>query len=260
MLKKVLFFGRKNDSNSIKVLSHLRKKSKIVQVIWSVNPEDKLKYKKILYKNYDYIFSFRSFFILKNNLIKKAKFAAINFHPGPPEYRGTGCLNYAMYDNAKYYGVTTHLMDKKIDYGKIINVKRFKILKKNSVESLLNKAHKMLFEQAIELINLLSKNHNNLSKLIYKSRKERWSKKITKRKELDEFYNIKKNISHKELIKRIRACYMHDSFKPYFMLHNFKFTLMSPSYEKTGKIPKYKMYFDLPLDLKKKYERNKNRK
>ena len=235
MFRKVLFLGRKNDKKSKKLLSYIRKKSSAVNVIWSVYPDDKLKSKKILNQNYDYIFCFRSFYILKKDLLKRAKNAAINFHPGIPKYRGTGCINYAMYKNEKYYGTTAHIMDSKIDNGKIINVRRFKILKKNSVQTLLEKTHKILLKQAMETINLLSKNPANLDKLIYKSKNEKWSNKIKKRKHLDQFYNIKKNTSHRVLIKKIRACYIHDSFRPYIKLHNFKFVLASPYREKNLK-------------------------
>ena len=58
--------------------------------------------KKYLKLNYDYIFCFRSFYILKNNILKKVNYASINFHPGPPEYRGTGCVYYALYKNSKF--------------------------------------------------------------------------------------------------------------------------------------------------------------
>ena len=56
MFKKILFFGRKNDINSKKILSLIKRKSKIVKVIWSTNPEGKLKSKNLLKYNYDYIF------------------------------------------------------------------------------------------------------------------------------------------------------------------------------------------------------------
>ena len=113
-----------------------------------------------------------------------------------------------------------------------------------------------MLKQAIELVNLLSKDHKNLHKLILKSKNEKWSKKIKTRKDLDKFYNINNSISHNDLIRKIRACYIHNSFRPYFMLHNFKFVLMKPYYEKIFKKHKYKMYFNLPLDLKKKDEKN----
>ena len=252
MFKKILFFGRKNDKNSEKLLSYIRKKSLNVNVIWSVNSDDKLKSKKILNQNYDYIFCFRSFYILKKNLLKKAKYAAINFHPGIPKYRGTGCANYAMYKNEKYYGTTAHIMHPEIDKGTIINVRRFKILKRNSVETLLEKAHKILLKQALETINLLNKNPANLDKLIYKSKNEKWSNIIKKRKHLDEFYSIKKNTSRRTLIKKIRACYIRNSFRPYIKLHNFIFVLADPYYEKKAKKKKYKMYYNIPSDLIKK--------
>ena len=236
MFKKILFFGRKNDINSKKILSLLKRKSKIVKVIWSTKPEDKLKSKNLLKHNYDYIFCFRSLIILRKSLIKKAKYAAINFHPGPPEFRGIGCLNFAIFENAKFYGVTAHVLDAKIDYGKIINVKRFKILKRDNVDSLSNKTHKKLLSQTLKIIDLLSKNPYNLNKLIYKSKNEKWSKKITKRTDLDEFYNISSATTKKNLIKKIRAT-CSKKFKPYFLIHNFKFILSDP---KSKDISKFK--------------------
>ena len=76
---------------------------------------------------FDFIFSFRSHYILKKKLLSDVNYGAINFHPGPPEYRGIGCVNYALYDNSKNYGATAHLIDEKIDHGKIINTKMFTI-------------------------------------------------------------------------------------------------------------------------------------
>ena len=75
---------------------------------------EKIPIKKISKKKYSYIICFRSFYILKKNLIEKCKMAPINFHPGPPEYRGIGCVNYALYDNSKFYGCCAHIINKKI--------------------------------------------------------------------------------------------------------------------------------------------------
>ena len=247
---KVLFMGRYGDPYSIKIHNFLVKKFYKVTVHWSKGITHKPnRFIKKKWKG-DYIFCFRSYYILNQKLISRAKIAAINFHPGPPEYRGTGCLNYAMYRNEKYYGTTAHLMLPKVDNGKIINVKRFKILKRNSVETLLNKTHKILLNQALEVINLLHKNHKNLNKLIHRSKNEKWSKKMKKRKHLDQFYNI--NTTYNDLIKKIRACYIQNSFRPYIMLHNFKFVLDSPHQNKMEKNKKYKMYFKTPSDLIKK--------
>ena len=192
MFKKILFFGRKNDTNSKKILTLIKRKSKIVKVIWSTNPEDKLKSKNLLKHNYDYIFCFRSFYILKKNLIKKTRVAAINFHPGPPEYRGIGCINYALYDNSKFYGCTSHVINKKIDDGKILDVRRFRIKKTDTVESCLKKTYDLVLKQAYYVINSLNNKDENLMKLIKKSKLEKWSKKIKKQKDLNKFYEVKK--------------------------------------------------------------------
>ena len=63
-------------------------------------------------------------------LLRKAKIAAINFHPASPDYPGIGCRNFALYENAKEYGVTCHHMSATIDTGSIIEIKRFPIFPK----------------------------------------------------------------------------------------------------------------------------------
>ena len=88
---RVLFFCRKKDFHSEELIKFLKSKIKFVKVIFSNNHKDKLKLSSIP-KKIDYIFCFRSFYILKNNILNKAKFS-INFHPGPPEFRGIGCVN-----------------------------------------------------------------------------------------------------------------------------------------------------------------------
>ena len=74
---------------------------------------EKLDTKKIKNLNFDYIFSFRSYYVLKKELLNRCKVGAINFHPAQPEYRGAGGINYALYKNSKFYGCTAHIMSKK---------------------------------------------------------------------------------------------------------------------------------------------------
>ena len=182
MFKKILFFGRKNDINCKKILSLIKRKSKIVKVIWSTNPEDKLKSTNLLKHNYDYIFCFRSLIVLRKSLIKKAKYAAINFHPGLPSDRGIGCVNFALLNNAKNYGATAHLISKKVDSGKILGVVKFKIKANDTVESLLDKTYKMQTKQFFKLIKFLNTNKKNLNVLIFKNKNKKWAKKKNNRK------------------------------------------------------------------------------
>ena len=94
MFKKFYFLRKFEDKFADKIQKKLSNKTKYLKVITTdtkkVNINKKIKF--------DYIFVLRSHFILKKKLINQAKYAAINFHPGPPRYRGIGCVNYAIYE------------------------------------------------------------------------------------------------------------------------------------------------------------------
>jgi methionyl-tRNA formyltransferase len=219
----VLFMGRKKCPYSKKIKDLLKKRSKKLYYFESNKIGEKIN-NKYLKLNYDYIFCFRSFYILKKKILKKVKKAAINFHPGPPEYRGTGCVNYAVYKNSKFYGCTAHLINEKVDNGKIIDVKKFSIHKKDDISKILNKTYKVMFAQAISLINQIKINFNFIDKQIKKNKKIKWSNKIKKIKDLDKFYIIDKNIKKKDFFKKIHATDTY-KFKPYIKLFGKKFVL-----------------------------------
>src|SRR4051812_47273679 len=58
----------------------------------------------------DYLFSYLSPWVIPATLLKRAKIASVNFHPGPPEYPGIGCTNFAIYNDESVFGVTCHHM------------------------------------------------------------------------------------------------------------------------------------------------------
>ncbi len=96
---EILFFGRAQCEATLKALNFLTRMGFNVSSVFSnyrgeALPED------MSWWTGDYIFCFRSMFILPKSLINKAKIAAINFHPGSPEYPGSGCLNYALYEES----------------------------------------------------------------------------------------------------------------------------------------------------------------
>src|SRR5215470_6679976 len=45
---------------------------------------------------------------------------AYNFHPGPPDYPGWAPAHFAMYDGAKTFGATAHVMERRVDSGAIV--------------------------------------------------------------------------------------------------------------------------------------------
>jgi methionyl-tRNA formyltransferase len=213
----VLFFGKHNDHYSLNFLKILKKNFRKVTVIWDVKKKQRAK----TTKKFDYIFSFRSHFILNKTTIAKAKIYAINFHPGPPDYRGIGCVNFALLNNEKNYGATVHLINEKIDNGKIIIVNKFKILKKYSVLSLLKKTYITQLDQLKFIIKFMKLNNGNLNSLINNNR-FKWSKKLYTREQLNKLYEINNRISKKKFINLIRAT-VTDTYKPFISFFNSKF-------------------------------------
>lgn len=219
----ILFMGRANCSYSKKVETLLKKQSNKLYYFESNNVGEKID-DDLLKINYDYIFCFRSYYILKKKLLKRVNNFAINFHPGPPEYRGTGCVNYAVYENSKFYGSTAHIIDEKIDNGKIIEVKKFKIKKNNTISEILNKTYEVMSNQAISIINKIKSDSTYLEKQILKNKNIKWSKKIKKLKELNKFYQIDINLSKKDFLNKIRATNT-PKFKPYVKIYGKNFFL-----------------------------------
>ena len=219
----VLFMGKKDCSYSNRIKRLLEKSSKKFYYFESSRIGEKIN-KKYLKLNYDYIFCFRSYYILKKNILNKVNNAAINFHPGPPEYRGTGCVNYALYKNSKFYGCTAHLINEKVDKGKIIDVKKFNISKKNSISEVLIKTYEVMTNLAISTIKNIKKNPDYIKNQILKNKSIKWSNKIKTIKDLNDFYQININIKKNNFLNRIRATDT-PKFRPYIILHGKKFIL-----------------------------------
>ena len=222
--KKFLFCGKKNDKHSKSIISFLRKKNIKLNVILTGEKLNHKNVSRLIYKKeYDYMFFFRSKIILKLNKLSK-NCLAINFHPGPPEYRGIGCVNFAILNEEKYYGATAHLMSNKIDNGPILLVDYFKISKNNNINSILNKTYKLQLNQIKKITSLLIEKKNkkiNINSL--KKNKFKWSKKIYLRKDLQKLYNLSNNIKKYNLDLLLRST-MTKKFKPYFKnkIYNLK--------------------------------------
>jgi len=60
-------------------------------------------------------------------ILAQLGFGAFNFHPGPPSYPGWAPAHFALYDSAKEFGATVHVMIAQVDAGPIIDVARFSI-------------------------------------------------------------------------------------------------------------------------------------
>ena len=112
---------------------------------------------KILFKKNINLICLAGFMkILSKNFIKKFKGKIINIHPSLlPKYKGLNTHKKAIENNDKYAGCSVHFVTTKIDSGKIIMQKKFKIKKNDRVDSLSKKVLKkehLLYPAAIKKI------------------------------------------------------------------------------------------------------------
>lgn len=150
---------------------------------------------------------------------------AINFHPGTPELPGSGSYNWALYENKNDFGTTIHLMNEKIDNGKILDVKKFQIKKKDNLNICLDKTYRIMIKQAFIILKLLKKNSDNLEKLIIKNKKLKWSKKLYKKKDLEKLYLLD-NLANQDEIERVIRATKTKKFRPYKIINKKKYFLI----------------------------------
>tara|TARA_B100000965_G_scaffold374747_1_gene366288 strand:+ start:402 stop:986 length:585 start_codon:yes stop_codon:yes gene_type:complete len=94
--------------------------------------------------------------ILSKNFIQKFKGNILNIHPSLlPKYKGLNTHLRAIKNKDKYSGCTVHLVNSRLDSGKIILQKKIKIKKKDTPKSLkkrILKEEHILYPKAIKKI------------------------------------------------------------------------------------------------------------
>lgn len=92
--------------------------------------------------------------ILKANVVESFPKGIINFHPGIIPYaRGLDALLWSIY-NSIPLGVTAHLIDKRIDAGKILKIEKMPIYESDNIYDLSERLYELqldMIPQAIEL-------------------------------------------------------------------------------------------------------------
>lgn len=146
----------------------------------------------------DCIISYLCRWIVPAALLDRAA-TAINFHPGPPEYPGYGCNNFAIYDDVREYGVTCHRMAPRVDTGAIVAVRRFPVFPSDNAGSLLARAYGYQLVLFYEIVARLVRGEP----LPVSS--ERWSREPFTRKQFAELERTTPQMSKHEIARRARA-------------------------------------------------------
>ena len=97
--------------------------------------------------------------ILSKNFIKKFEGKILNIHPSLlPKYKGLNTHERVLKNNEKYSGCTVHMVNSKLDAGKIILKKTVKIKKSETPSSLERKIliqeHKLYPKAILKIFNL----------------------------------------------------------------------------------------------------------
>ena len=164
----------------------------------------------------DYIISYNSPWIVPETLLKKAKIAAINFHPGSPNYPGRGCYNFAIWDDVKSYGCTCHYMLPKVDSGTIIRTISFPLFKNETIESLKEKTMSHMLCLFYEIMDYV------LYDIPLRGNGEEWSRNPFTLKEFQELCDF--TGKNNDIDRRIRATYYpYGPDYPYIKIGKYKF-------------------------------------
>jgi methionyl-tRNA formyltransferase len=169
----------------------------------------------------DYIVSYLSRWVVPDALLKRARKAAINFHPASPEYPGIGCNNFALYEGAKEYGVTCHHMAAKVDTGRIIAVRRFPVLPEDDVAALLARTYENQIALFFEIAPLMADGKE------LPASTETWTRPPFTRKQFNELFIITPELSRDEIARRVRAI-SYGPYQPYIDLQGYRFEYKPP--------------------------------
>lgn len=155
---------------------------------------------------WDYIICYLSRWIVPADMLNQAKLA-INFHPGPPEYPGYGCNNFAIYEGAREYGVTCHHMAPRVDTGAVIAVKRFPVLASDDGGTLLVRAYDYQLVLFYRIVGLLVQGGE------LPRSESTWTRKPFTRNQFDELRRITADMTDEEVARRKKAVDV-DALKP----------------------------------------------
>jgi methionyl-tRNA formyltransferase len=146
----------------------------------------------------DCLISFLSPWIVPGRILATAKLS-INFHPASRDYPGTGCYNFCLYEGAPHYGATCHHMVENVDRGRIIEERRFRVLKNETVETLKFRT----------MIVMLSLYHDTIAGIAagepLREAADSWSRPPFTRSQLNELCVVSPDMEPDEIARRVRA-------------------------------------------------------
>jgi methionyl-tRNA formyltransferase len=165
------------------------------------------------------LIAFASGTIVPPDVLEKLGHGAYNFHPGPPAYPGWAPAHFALYDRARTFGATAHLMVDRVDAGPIVDTEMFIVPHGISIRALEQMAYVRMAYLFWRLARKLATQSEPLETLPTK-----WGDRRSTKKMYRSMCDIPADISKEELTRRMAAFY--DDFRgifPTVTLHGVEF-------------------------------------
>jgi methionyl-tRNA formyltransferase len=215
MRPSMLFIGKKNDTYCERAMEFVKLHFPEHEILLGKRgdqfPEATGRWKG------DYIVSYLSPWIIPAYILDRASRSCINFHPGPPEYPGIGCTNFAIYEKADAFGVTCHHMNPKVDAGQLIAVKRFPLYDTDTVYSLTQRCYGYILALFYEIMSRILDNKD------LPQSEDTWKRKPYKRHELNDLCRITLDMPEDEIKRRVKAVTFPNAPGAYVELCGMKF-------------------------------------
>ncbi|MGQ9368589.1 formyltransferase family protein [Azospirillum sp. ST 5-10] len=146
---------------------------------------------------------------------------AYNFHPGPPSYPGRYPLAMALYDGARRFGATLHVMTPRVDSGPIVGVVEFDVQEGADLDWLNARTYKAALRLFQHFGPALVRSPAPLPTL-----ERAWSDRRSTARTRERLCEIPPDIAADELERRLRAFSLIEP-RPFRMtLHGRRFRLV----------------------------------
>src|SRR4030088_3061876 len=171
------------------------------------------------------LIAFTTDVIVPQNVLDQLGYGAYNFHPGPPQYPGWAPAHFALYERAKEFGATLHVMVQRVDAGPIVGVEVFEIPADISVADLEELAYAHLADLFWRSAKSLASCAEPLPELPI-----RWNERRNSRRGFEAICDIPLSISKEDLERRIKGFGARESaIAPPISLHGFQFRAVLPA-------------------------------
>jgi len=162
--------------------------------------------------------------IVPQSVLARLGYGVFNFHPGPPSYPGWAPAHFALYDEARQFGATLHVMVEQVDAGPIIDVAFFPVPADISVFGLEGLAYAHLAQLFWRRAKSLATDAAPPSTLPIK-----WGSRKYSRRTYRAICDIPLDIPKEELDRRIKVFGdNHFGIAPTIHLHGIEFRAVAP--------------------------------